>query len=83
MRYLLIFIFIIILFLLALIDQLGMTSSTGLLVNQQHLDARADGPPGALASVVPGHGGDVWFVHMDSGRTAVFSRDEMRVKVSQ
>lgn len=55
-------------------DQLGET--TGMLVAEKHLFARRSNKEGLLAGYVPGHGGDVWWVHHDDGTVGAYSFEE-------
>jgi hypothetical protein len=43
------------------IGKLGNTA--GMAIAKEYLDSRAEGATGTIRTWVPGHGGDVWFVH--------------------
>lgn len=53
-------------------------STMGMLIMQRHLAVRAVGVTGTVLDWVPGHGGDVWWVHHDeSDDIGAYSVDEM------
>lgn len=39
--------------------------TNGMMIEQRHLECRDAGVTGTVLCYVPGHGGDVWFVHHD------------------
>src|SRR5579863_6834621 len=53
-------------------------ATTGMLIAERHLKVRAVGIHGTVVNVVPGHGGDVWFVeHDDSKDVGAYNFAEM------
>ena len=40
----------------------ALDSTRGMMISQRHLDARVADKPGKITGVVPGHGGDVYWV---------------------
>jgi hypothetical protein len=50
----------------------GVAATRGMVVNPSYLANRTAGP-GVIVAVVPGHGGDVWFVDHADGRRAAYT----------
>ena len=48
----------------------------GMLIVQNHLDARKANKEGTVAGDVPAHGGDVWGVRPAGGTTGAYAFDE-------
>ncbi len=48
----------------------------GMLIVQNHLDARKANKEGTVAGYVPGHGGDVWWVRHADGTPGAYAFDE-------
>lgn len=49
-----------------------LEDTTGLWLPQQYLDSRAPSVQGTISGVVPGYGGDVYWVRHDDGTSAVY-----------
>jgi hypothetical protein len=62
--------------MLVKIGKLGET--TGMFVKPRHLECRTEGVIGTVKEMVPGHGGDVWWVaHDDSDDVGAYVYTEM------
>jgi hypothetical protein len=48
----------------------------GMIVHPAHLRARHIGACGKVTGIVPGHGGDVWWVSQDDGQVGAYCFDE-------
>lgn len=56
-------------------------STGGFLVGKQHIDVRKPGAIGAIAKIVPGHGGDVYFVaHIGDSSMAAYGYPEFELE---
>lgn len=62
-----------------------LKSTDGMFVVQRHLDARAANTPGTIRGVVPGHGGDVYYVahHADNVAVYCFTEFELIVEAQE
>ena len=59
------------------VKTVGVLGDTeGMLVKQEHLDARQPNKDGQVSGPVPGHGGDVWWVAHDDGTTGAYESKE-------
>lgn len=48
----------------------------GMMVAYKHLDARKPGIRGTVIQVIPGHGGDCWFVLHEDGTCGAYCFNE-------
>ncbi|MEK7538837.1 MAG: hypothetical protein AAB552_03265 [Patescibacteria group bacterium] len=55
----------------------ALGDSDGMLIKQEHLDARQPNKDGQVLGQVPGHGGDVWWVAHDDGTTGAYALNEL------
>lgn len=62
-----------------IVPALGATSE-GWFVNEKHLHARRPNAPGIYKGVVPGTGGDIWWVKHDDGATGAYLAEEVIVE---
>lgn len=52
--------------------------SKGMMVAQEHLDARQPDKEGEVTGYVPGHGGDVWWVKHNDNTTGAYVFSEFQ-----
>lgn len=53
-----------------------LRTTQGFLIGPQYLAARRADAPGKVRAMVPGHGGDVWYIEHDDGTVAAYCYDE-------